>query len=150
MMNCSTLLASVCSRRLSIVIPLLLALLLTGCSQLVFKQDVQQGNVLDEDTVSELALGMTKRQVAVLLGTPAVRSPFHQDRWDYFYSFARGGAKPDQRLMTLHFEDDRLASISGSALDLDSPVARALRALQTEYEDAVIQDLDPINPSGQP
>lgn len=135
--------------RLALIVTLL-ALLLTGCSQFVFKQDIQQGNVIDEDDVSELSIGMTKRQVSVLLGTPSVRSPFHHDRWDYFYSFSRGGAAPEQHLMTLRFEDDRLAEITGSALDTDSPVARALRAMQDEYEDAIIQELDPIAPTGQP
>jgi len=135
--------------RLALILTLL-AVVLTGCSQFVFKQDIQQGNVLDDDDVSELSIGMTKRQVSVLLGTPSVRSPFHQDRWDYFYSFSRGGEPPEQHLMTLVFENDRLAEITGSALDADSPVARALRAMQDEYEETIIQELDPISPTGQP
>lgn len=120
----------------------LLAFALSACN-IVYKQDIQQGNVLDEDDVSELNIGMTKRQVMVLLGSPSVQSPFHDDRWDYMNTYARRGGTPVKRVLTLRFEDDRLASVEGSYLDQDSVAAQALRELQ-HTDDQPIQDLDTL------
>src|SRR5699024_2018511 len=75
-----------------LIVPI--ALLAAACGSLVYKQDIQQGNVLDDDAVAELETGMTKRQVQVLLGTPSIISPFHQDRWDYMNTYAPRGGKP--------------------------------------------------------
>ncbi|MGY6631059.1 MAG: outer membrane protein assembly factor BamE [Wenzhouxiangella sp.] len=121
----------------------LLALSLSACG-LVYKQDIQQGNVLDEDNVSQLELGMTKRQVTVLLGSPSVQSPFHADRWDYMNTFARRAGSPVKRVLTLRFENDRLASVEGTYLDQDSVAAQALRELQAPEQQAPVQDLDSL------
>lgn len=115
---------------------------MSGCN-LVYKQDIQQGNVLDEDSVSQIELDMTKRQVLVLLGTPSVQSPFHADRWDYVNTYARRGVDPVKRVLTLHFEQDRLVSLDGNYLEQDSIAAQALRDMQVP-DDAPIQDLETI------
>lgn len=116
--------------------------ILSGCN-LVYRQDIQQGNVIDDDSVAQLETGMTKRQVAVLMGTPSVQSPFHSDRWDYMNTFSRRGADPIIRVLTLRFEDEQLASIEGNYLDQDTVAARALRELQAPT-DVPIQDLESI------
>lgn len=121
----------------------LLALALSACG-LVYKQNIQQGNVLDDDKIAELDIGMTKRQVMVLLGSPAVQSPFHEDRWDYMNTFSQRGGKPIKRVLTLRFENNRLASIDGTYLDQDSVAAQALRELQDVERDRPIQDLQSI------
>lgn len=95
---------------------LALALLLSGCN-VIYKQNIPQGNVLDQDDLEQLETGMTKRQVEVLLGSPAVRSPFHDDRWDYVNSFALRGKEPDRRTLTILFENERVAEYFGSYLD---------------------------------
>ncbi len=115
---------------------------LSACN-LVYKQDVQQGNVLDEDNVAQLELGMTKRQVLVLLGSPSVQSPFHANRWDYVNTFARRGGDPIKRVLTLRFEDERLVSVEGSFLEQDTVAAEALRRMQAP-DDAPIQDLETL------
>lgn len=121
----------------------LIFLSVAGCGKLVYKQDIQQGNVLDKDDVAELSEGMTKRQVTILLGTPSITSPFHADRWDYMNSFARRGGKPRKRVLTLHFEDDRLASIEGNYLEEEEIASEALDALQ-QGGDEPIQDLETL------
>ena len=120
----------------------LLAMILSACG-LIYKLDIQQGNVLVEDDVSELQIGMTKRQVEVLLGSPSVTSPFHANRWDYMNTFARRGGDPVQRVLTLKFADNRLVSVDGNYLDQDSVAAQALRELQRP-EDQPIQDLETL------
>ena len=64
-----------------------MACLLAAC---VYRLDTQQGNLLDEDQVAEVEVGMTRSQVRFLLGTPMVADPFTQDRWDYMFYFRRG------------------------------------------------------------
>jgi outer membrane protein assembly factor BamE len=120
----------------------LLSLTISACG-LVYKQDIQQGNVLDEDDVAQLDIGMTKRQVQVLLGSPSIQSPFHNDRWDYMNTYAPRSTRPVKRVLTLRFEGDRLASVEGSYLDQDSVAAQALRELQ-KPQDQPIQDLDSL------
>jgi outer membrane protein assembly factor BamE len=125
-----------------LIICAFLAVGLSACG-IVYKQDVQQGNVLDEDDVSQLDIGMTKRQVMVLLGSPSVQSPFHENRWDYVNTYSRRGGTPRKRTLTLRFEDNRLASVEGSYLDQDSVAAQALRELQRP-DDQPIQDLESV------
>ena len=90
----------------------LLAALTSGCN-LIYKQNVQQGNAHDQEDLDQVELGMTKRQVAYLLGTPAIHDPFHKDRWDYISMFSRRGGDPVRRLVTLTFEDDVLVATDG-------------------------------------
>jgi len=84
----------------------------TGC-QLIYKQNIQQGNALEQEDLDQLEVGMTRNQVSFLLGTPAIQDPFNQDRWDYVSTFSRRGGDPVRRLVTLEFEEDRLVSMLG-------------------------------------
>jgi len=94
-------------------IALLAALTLnTGC-KLIYKQNVQQGNALEQEDLDQVALGMSKKQVAYLLGTPAIQDPFHTDRWDYISLLSRRGNDPVRRLVTLTFENDLLVATDG-------------------------------------
>jgi outer membrane protein assembly factor BamE len=79
----------------------------------VYRLDVQQGNVLDEKSISRLEIGMTKRKVSYLVGTPAIRDTFNQDRWDYVYSFQPGGGDRKQRHLSLFFSGENLTRIGG-------------------------------------
>lgn len=84
----------------------LIALVCTGC---VYRIDIQQGNLLDEDVIDQVELGMTQSQVQFLLGTPMISDSFHQDRWDYTYYFRRGRSRNvDQRWFIVFFEDDQV------------------------------------------
>jgi len=84
----------------------------TGC-KLIYKQNVQQGNALEQDDLEKVQLGMSKKQVAYLLGTPAIHDPFHNDRWDYISLFSRRGSDPVRRLVTLTFKNDTLVATNG-------------------------------------
>ena len=84
----------------------------TGC-KLIYKQNVQQGNAHEQEDLDQIQLGMSKKQVAYLLGTPAVQDPFHKDRWDYISMLSRRGGEPVRRLVTLTFENDALIATDG-------------------------------------
>jgi len=83
-----------------------------GC-KLIYKQNVQQGNAHEQDDLDQVELGMSKKQVSYLLGTPAIHDPFHQDRWDYISMLSRRGGEPVRRLVTLTFENDLLIATDG-------------------------------------
>ena len=80
---------------------------------LLHKIDIQQGNVIDQKMLNKLKPGMDKKQVKFIMGTPVLIDPFHNERWEYIYSFQEGGKIREQRHITLHFENDKLAYISG-------------------------------------
>jgi outer membrane protein assembly factor BamE len=87
----------------------LAVLALTAC---VYRIDIQQGNLLDDEDISQVDLGMTRSQVQFLLGTPMVADSFHRDRWDYAYYLRRGRSPDfDQRWVIVHFENDRVSRI---------------------------------------
>jgi outer membrane protein assembly factor BamE len=101
-----------------IIIALFACLWLTACSladwRLVHRIDVQQGNVIDQKALDQLKPGMTRRQVQFLIGSPIVTDVFHQDRWDYIYRMQPGKGEATEETVTLYFENDALARISGT------------------------------------
>lgn len=99
---------------------ILLLLPLSGCG-LIYKQNIQQGNALEQDELDELYIGMNERQVLFVLGTPSIRDPFQPERWDYVQTFSRRGGEPVQRTVTLRFEDGLLAEITGQEDPFASP-----------------------------
>ena len=90
---------------------LLLAGSLAGCS--VYKIDIQQGNVLTQDMIDQLEPGMTKSQVAYVMGRPVLENTFRPNRWDYVYTIDTGYGATKQQRMTLFFEGDELARMEG-------------------------------------
>ena len=88
-----------------------------ACSErfhLIHKIDVQQGNVVTQEMVDQLKPGMNRNQVQFIMESPLVIDVFHQDRWDYIYYFKPGYGKPTEERVSLFFEDDSLARITGT------------------------------------
>lgn len=79
----------------------------------VYKISIPQGNIITQEMIDQLRPGMTKRQVIFVMGTPLVRDPFHQDRWDYVYNFMPGGGVRGQERVTVFFENDALVNFTG-------------------------------------
>jgi len=96
------------------VMTYLLALFLTGCSWLSFyRPDINQGNIVSQEMVDQLKPGMTKRQVAFIMGTPLLTDPFHDSRWDYIYSTEPHGQSRMQKRISLIFDKDELSGLQG-------------------------------------
>jgi len=111
--------------RLPVFLFLALLLVGSGCG-LIYKQNVQQGNALEQKDLDELYLGMNKRQVLFVLGSPSIHDPFHQQRWDYVQTFSRRGGKMVQRTVTLRFDqDDLLVEMIGADQTPAEPGAEA-------------------------
>ena len=104
---------------------LLACLLLAGCSflpSILYKIDVQQGNVVTEEMVEKLKPGMTKSQVLFVLGSPLIMDAFRDNRWDYVYLFREKGELVEQKRMTVFFDDDVLVNIENYLSFSKNPV----------------------------
>lgn len=94
---------------LSLLIITVLMVSVTGC---VYKVDVQQGNLLEDNEVAAVKVGMTRSQVRFLLGTLAVADSFHKDRWDYIYYFRQGRSRTaDRAWLIVYFDGDHVSEV---------------------------------------
>lgn len=89
----------------------LCALALSSCS--VYRMEIQQGNALSNETVSQLQRGMNKAQVAALIGSPLLQDNFRGgDRWDYVYYKLRSKTPSKKQNLTLFFKNDELVQVT--------------------------------------
>src|SRR5688572_24732730 len=99
-------------------------LALAGCSPLEvikpYRMDIQQGNYVSQEMVSQLKVGMTKEQVRFVLGTPLVADIFHADRWDYVYYWDPRRGTREARKIAVFFEDGRLARVQGDVVPAEA------------------------------
>ena len=85
----------------------------------VYKINVEQGNIVTQEMVSQLKPGMNRRQVRFILGTPLVEDTFNQDRWDYLYVKRNGEKVLSQSRLTVEFEGDALSRVLGDMVPAD-------------------------------
>jgi len=90
----------------------------------VHKLNIQQGHIITPEMVSQLKLGMNKRQVRFVLGNTLLPDSFNDNRWDYYYSLKRGrdGSKTSH-LFTVYFEGDKLVKMEGDYLPGPAPLS---------------------------
>lgn len=79
----------------------------------VYRIDVEQGNIIDQEMADQLTPGMSKRQVRFILGTPLIEDPFNQDRWDYKYTRRNGLTVLAESRLTVVFAEDSLSEVRG-------------------------------------
>ncbi len=88
------------------------ALIVGGCG-IIYVPDVQQGNMIKAENIARIKKGMTPQQVRFVLGTPLIQDPFHKDRWDYHYSYRKGGSdEVEMQRATIFFKNGRVASVT--------------------------------------
>ena len=88
----------------------------SGCSlkmPRVHKISVQQGNVITQEMIDQLKPGMSRSQVAYIMGEPILRNTFNENRWDYIYTIEIPGFFNREARMALYFENDVLAYFTG-------------------------------------
>ena len=108
-------------RPLGLMLLLLLGLSLAGCAPpwpKAHKIDIQQGNVITQEMIEELEIGMSRRDVQFVMGSPMLVSPFRENRWDYIYTLRPSRGERERRHVVLHFENDRLARIGGDSVEV--------------------------------
>ncbi|MGR9115969.1 MAG: outer membrane protein assembly factor BamE [Gammaproteobacteria bacterium] len=90
----------------------------------VYKLDIQQGNIIDQETIDQLRPGMNKRQVLYIIGSPMLNDVFHQQRWDYVFSEQKDDGPRLQKRISLYFEGDNLIGVQGDFRPSSKPVER--------------------------
>lgn len=92
---------------LSLIIPMLA--MSGGC---VYRASISQGNLIEQDDLDQVEVGMTRKQIRFLLGTPMIDDPFHASRWDYVY-FLKVGRRDAafKRWVSVIFEEDMVVEI---------------------------------------
>jgi outer membrane protein assembly factor BamE len=96
--------------RKSLLVLLLVAVALSsGC---VYRANIAQGNLIKQDDLDQIEIGMTRNQVRFLLGTPMIDDPFHAARWDYIYYLKIGRQDASfKRWVSVFFADERVSEI---------------------------------------
>jgi outer membrane protein assembly factor BamE len=96
-------------KKFALLILLSTLLASAGC---VYRQTISQGNLIKQDDLDQVEMGMTRNQVRFLLGTPMIDDPFHADRWDYVYYLKVGRRDAGfKRWVSIIFEEDKVSEI---------------------------------------
>ncbi|ASP37269.1 cell envelope protein SmpA [Bacterioplanes sanyensis] len=107
---------------------------LSGCAfPGVYKLNIQQGNIVTADMLQQLEPGMTQRQVVFVMGTPVLRNPFEQRRWDYVYSLEKRDEVVKSYRISLFFDEQgRFSHHTGSLPDEEFSEENQLNTLPEE------------------
>ncbi len=102
--------------RASHIVVAAVGLMLAACIS-PYRIEIQQGNYISRDAMSQVKPGMTKEQVRAIIGTPLINDIFHADRWDYIFTrSAVNRTDVETRKATLFFKDDVLKSIEADVM----------------------------------
>ena len=111
-----------------------------------YRIEIQQGNFVSQEMVSQLKPGMSKEQVRFILGTPLIADTFHADRWDYVFRRQRVNSTAlEHRKIAVFFEDGKLKRIEGDV----TPAAGASAGKAPEAMEAPAHGTDTPKPAVQ-
>jgi len=97
---------------------LILTLFLSGCVfPGVYKINVQQGNIVTDEELSQLTEGMSRSQVHAVMGTPLMLNPVDLSREYYVYTFQRGGGEIKEQRIIVCYEGDQYARYEAKLLE---------------------------------
>lgn len=95
--------------RLTLTAAIVAVGLLAGC---VYRAPISQGNLIRQEDLDQVEVGMTRGQVRFLLGTPMIDDPFHANRWDYVYYLKVGRDDATfKRWVSIYFDGDRVSEV---------------------------------------
>jgi len=130
---------SICLRLTLLSMALLIGSL-TGCSSTPsskslldtvspYRFDRVQGNVITREQVAALKTGMPRNTVKDILGTPLLASLFHEDRWDYVFTYKRQGAQSQSRHVTVFFKGNNLDRFEADDLPTEAEFVATLKGM---------------------
>ncbi len=82
-----------------------------------YKDDINQGSVLDRFKINQLKVGMSQAQVKDLIGSPSIVDPFHNNQWDYINHSTLHEKDDIHYRLALTFNNNKLADIKTSGID---------------------------------
>jgi outer membrane protein assembly factor BamE len=80
---------------------------------------ISQGNLVDQEMIDKLEVGMTESQVKFVMGTPLISDTFYPNRWDYFTSVTQGETVYTNQKISLFFEENILLKWEGEIETID-------------------------------
>ena len=98
----------------------------------VYRIDIKQGNIIDQELIDLLRPNINKRQVLYILGSPMLTDSFHKDRWDYVYSIREKGEQTTQKRVALFFQGDSLSGLEGDFKPNNTPGIKPSKDLTVE------------------
>ena len=99
----------------------------------VHRVTIQQGNLITQDMIDKLRPGMSKSQVAFVLGRPVVQNPFDSERWDYVYTVLLPPRYYDEKRLSVFFVEQHLSFFTG---DFAPTVARKTEAQDSDAKES--------------
>lgn len=103
----------------------------------VYKLTVQQGNIVTQDMLDKLETGMNQRQVAYIMGTPLIKSPYQENRWDYIYTLERRDEVVKSYQVTVFFSDKVYTHYEGEVPN-DEAVEEQQEVLEEKKENTLL------------
>lgn len=87
--------------------------LLPACA---FKYDLtgktrKEGNLLSDKKIARIRVGMSKQEVAGIMGDPLIAETFRLSRWDYVHTVQKANKPIYIKTVILYFKGDRLARV---------------------------------------
>lgn len=76
---------------------------------------VQQGNYINQQQLASLKNGMTKDQVANIIGTPVSQFMFESTQWQYIFQQYKNDKLTNSYLVNVNFDNRGLLSAVESA-----------------------------------
>lgn len=97
-------------------ISLAIILSLSACANMSFSnRTIHQGNLSVQSASQKLKLGMSKSEVAKLMGNSLVTPVFESDRWDYALTTQKPRQEVSIKTLSLQFKQDRLVQVDKHA-----------------------------------
>jgi outer membrane protein assembly factor BamE len=95
-----------------LLLPILLLAAMLSAAGCVYRANMSQGNIVIEEDLDQVEVGMTRNQIRFLLGTPMIDDPFHMERWDYVYYVKIGRRDATaKRWVSILFTEDVVSEI---------------------------------------
>ena len=96
---------------------LFISIFIAGCSiPKTYEVVIAQGNLVDQEMIDKLEVGMTESQVKFVMGSPLISDTFYPNRWDYFTSVTQGSETFTEQKITLYFEENKLVRWEGEVI----------------------------------
>jgi outer membrane protein assembly factor BamE len=99
------------------ILLLFISIFIASCSiPKTYEVVISQGNLVDQEMMDKLEVGMTESQVKFVMGSPLISDTFYPNRWDYFTSVTQGSKTFTEQKISLYFEDNKLARWEGELI----------------------------------
>jgi len=77
----------------------------------VYKRSTIQGSVIRKEKFDLIKVGMTKKEITSIIGSPSINDPFHSNQWNYFHHSKLSDNSILNFRITLLFDNQKLQRI---------------------------------------